>query len=102
LRQAVRDGWPWRLHESDRYCSVPLNAKLQIVLSHLSGVYTLPCGFPMDPHPADETLKIIRRELAADLKKSEKQWGHLVSRAKRWGSADLRFTNYGQPERQLY
>ena len=50
LREAIRGGWPWRLHEDDTFRVLPLSTKLEIVLSHLTGIFTLACGFPMDPH----------------------------------------------------
>jgi hypothetical protein len=90
LRNAILEGWPWRLKEDEMYRSIPLDEKLQIILSHLTGVFTLPCGFPTDPHPSDETVASLRSELAADLKQAEKQWGALVPRKDRWHSDDLR------------
>jgi hypothetical protein len=90
LRAALQAGWPWRLHEDGQFHTVPLNAKLQIVVSHLTGVFTLPCGFPTDPHPSDKTIKMLKKALATDLKIAKRQYGRLVPRADLWRSCDLR------------
>jgi hypothetical protein len=102
LRGAILEGWPWRLKEDDIYCAIPLDEKLQIILSHLTGVFTLPCGFPTDPHPSDETVAFLQNELAADLKQAEKQWGALVPRKDRWHSDDLRERNPSWGPRETY
>jgi len=102
LRSAINEGWPWRFHESDTYQNIPLDARLQICLSHVTGVYTLACGFPADPHPSDETVKFLRSELAADLKQAEKKWGKLVPKADRYSSKDLRRRNPSWGPRETY
>lgn len=90
LRALIREGWPWRLHESAEFCTISADDRLQIALAHLTGVFTLSCGFNTDPHPSKQTVKFLRTELAADLKKAEKRWGHLVPKSDRWRSDDLR------------
>jgi hypothetical protein len=102
LRAAIREGWPWRFYESDKYQSVPLPEKLQICASHLTGVWTISCAFPTDPHPSDETVAFLRSELAADLKQAEKQWGALVPRKDRWHPDDLRERHPSWGPRETY
>jgi hypothetical protein len=102
LRAAIREGWPWRFFESDSYQNIPLDARLQICLSHVTGCYTLAAGYPSDPHPADETVAYLRNELAADLKQAEKKWGKLVPKADRYSSKDLRRRNPSWGPREVY
>ena len=102
LRSAINEGWPWRFHESDIYQNIPVNDRLQICLSHVTGVYTLACGFPADPHPSDETVAYLRSELATDLKQAEKKWGKLVPKADRCNSKDLRARNWSWGPREVY
>jgi len=102
LRAAIREGWPWVQHEGETYRSIPLDDKLQILIAHLSGVFTLACGFPADPHPSDDTIASLRKALRADLKKAEKQWGHLVPEEERWHSDDLRARNPSWGPREIY
>jgi hypothetical protein len=102
LRNAIREGWPWRLHEDGMFRTIPLDEKLQIILSHLTGVFTLASGFPTDPHPSDETVAFLRSELGADLKQAEKQWGRLVPKKDRWRSKDLRERNPSWDPREAY
>jgi hypothetical protein len=102
LRAAIREGWPWRFFESDTYQNIPLDARLQICLSHVTQVYTLACGFPADPHPSDETVAYLRSELATDLKQAEKKWGKLVPKEFRCNSKDLRARNWSWGPREVY
>jgi hypothetical protein len=88
LRNALREGWPWRLHEDETFRQVPLDTRLQIMISHLTGIFTIACGFPSDPHPSDETVSYLRSQLAVELDEGEKRWGGLA--LERWRSKDLR------------
>jgi hypothetical protein len=102
LRNALREGWPWRAHDPEKFRNIPLDSRLQIVLSHLTGVFTLPCGFPSDPHPSDETVSNLWSELKTELDQGYKEWGHLVPKRDRWSSKDLRMTTPAWEPRKVY
>ena len=102
LRDALLEGWPWRGRDPEKFCNIPLDGRLQIMLSHLTGVFTLPCGFPSDPHPSDETVSYLRSELKPELDHGYREWGHLIPKRDLWASKDLRATSPAWEPRKVY
>lgn len=103
LKRTINDGYPWVMHAGNECVSSPVDDRLDILLAHLSGVFTLAAGYPADAHPSKQTVKAVRKELADELAEAERKWGKLVPRSERWGWEDLAQTGYGWAfKRPLY
>jgi hypothetical protein len=103
LRDAVNRGFPWFFnHPDNQYRQSGLSSRLNILLSYVTGIYSMDVGCAGGSHPSKETVETVRAILNDDLVRADEMYGHFVPFEDRWSYQDLFEQSPNQPPRDVY
>ena len=103
LRDAINRGFPWFFkHPDNQYRQSGLSSRLNILLSYVTGIYSMDVGCAGGSHPSKETVETVRAILNDDLVRADEKYGHFVPFEDRWSYHDLFEQGPNQPSREEY
>jgi len=90
LREAIAQGFPWvSNHVDNMYRQSGLPARLDILLSYVTGLGCLSIFGSGYDHPSKQTVKAVKAELQSDIDAAEKRYAS-VCVGERFSDADFR------------